>query len=734
MSDATFERLNRLQEADLGTARREEISTADCGFDVRLTRLEVIEASRRSNVPGTIEQQIAHSNRDRLDAWTKHLDNLLDGQSHRLRLKDELRKGNTHDQRPPDRCQRAFRVPTQNIPVINNGRTQNQAVPHGTSSSLVRSDAQSSSSSVYSQNISSPEEFLAEARSVTSRRGPEQEPLIQTPKADVLAKATDRRGENSCLTLMSPNVVKLKEQKDSTQLVAFPAPEDKVESTGHDLGAGSVSTDSPEETPPAASINTTDQAKTEKLDRNPQEPVITRADSTPASRPQRAVGILVDLDSAMESGAAAAMSPALQELEGLDFTQSPGQQSSRSSPLASANRRLDFGGISHEEQQMSSELDNPKATTDAEDEELAEEYRREIDIICQLLERTHLSDTFFSKLTECKEELEARLRQRRDANLETPQSQQVLTPSAPKLEKPEIATPAKALAAVAPEPKETEDVSSAVVENTPTHSRHTSTSRVSAPSSLSPLNARASQFTPKSSLEHQSLSDATFDSSISLRSIPSEVVSASQPESALSEDTAVPATVGTPLPEPQPALIPTFAPIVREASGTGQLFGDHLLPGSRYRQPGQSHLYGDLLLPGRRATPTTITKPTVPETTESVLAKAAALKPAPTTFSIPPPSKPVQTVPKPSPATFAIPPPSKPAKLIDLNSLVNGKAKFSNAASAAVSAPSTTLKTTQKMTSMMESIYAPKPNVVSSSTINVKTGLSASRYSDPKWL
>ncbi|KAL5000733.1 hypothetical protein BDV10DRAFT_199958 [Aspergillus recurvatus] len=729
MAEAAFERLNRLQEADLGTARREEISTTDRGFDVRLTRLEVIEASRRSNVSGTIEQQIAQANRARLDAWTKHLDNLLDGQSHRLRLKDELRKGDAHDQRPPGRSHRAFKDPKQNIPVINNGRTQSLTVPNGTSAS-------SSSSSVYSQKISSPEEFLAEARSVGSRRGPEQESLIQKPKAYVPVKATGRSDEKSCLTPRSPNAVNPKEQKDSTQLTVSTTPEEKAKPTGHDLGAGSVSADSPEETPPTASINTTDPAKTEeKLDPNTQEAAITPMDSTPASRPQRTVGMLVDLDSAMESGAAAAMSPALQELEGLDFTQSPEPQSFQSSPRVSANMRLDFGGISHEEQQMSSGLDNAKATTNIQDEELAEEYRRAIDIICQLLEHTHLSDTFLSKLTECKEELEARLRQRRDPNLETPQSQQVLTPPAPKHEKPEIAAPAKAPEVVAFEPKEPEAVSPAAVECTPTHSRHTSTSRVSTPSSPSRLNAWAPQFAPKSFLEHRSLSDATSDSSINLHPISNEVVSAYQSETASSEDTAVPATVDIPSQEPQHALIPTFAPVVRVTAGTGQLFGDHLLPGNRYRQLEQSHLYGDHLLPGRRVTPTTITKQTVPGTTESVLTKATAPKPAPTNFSISPPSKPVQTAPNPPSATFTIPPPSKPVNNVDPNSLVNSKAKSSNGASAAVSAPaSTTLKVTQKATSMMESIYAPKPNVAPSSTMNVKKGLPALRYSDSKCL
>jgi hypothetical protein len=321
----------------------------------------------------------------------------------------------------------------------------------------------------------------------------------------------------------------------------------------------------------------------------------------------------------MEPGNAAAMSPALQELEGLDFTQSLEPQTSQSPPLASAKRKLDFGRFSHEKQQMSSDLDVPEATTDTEDEGSVEEYRREIDIICQLLQQTHLSDTFLCKLTECKEELEARLRQRRDPKLGTPENQQSLTLPAPESEKPEIAAPVKACKAVAPELKEPQVVRPVVNDYTPTHGRNTSTPRVSIPLSPSRLNVSMLQFTPKSFSKQKSFSDATSDY-ISLGPIVDDAVSATQSESALSEDTVVLATVDTPSPESQPACISLLKSVAQEISGTGHLFGDHLLPGSEYRQPEQSHLYGDHLLPGQRVTPTTIYKQTVPGTTEFALA------------------------------------------------------------------------------------------------------------------
>ncbi|KAL4763269.1 uncharacterized protein BDW70DRAFT_166255 [Aspergillus foveolatus] len=723
MAEAASERLNRLQEADLGTARREEISTADRDSKTWLTRLDVIEASRRSNVQGTIEQQLAQANRDRLNAWTKHLDDLLDGQSHRLRLEKELRGGNTYDQQTPDRGQRAPKGPTQNKTATHNAKLQNQAVPHGTlaTSFLLRSDVHSSSRSsrVYLQKISSPEEFLR--RLGVSRRGPEQKSLIQKPKAKVSAKTTDRCGKNACRTPRSPNV-----------LTISMTPEDKVEDkfgpTNHDLGAGLVGTESPRETPPTASINTTGQAKTgEKLKTNPQEPVATPMDSTPASRPQRVVGTLVDLNSSMESGNAAAMSPALQELDGLDFTQSLEPQTSQSSTLAIAKSKLDFGRFSHEKQQMPSDLDVPEATTNTEDEESADEYRREIDIICQLLQQTHLSNTFLCKLTECKEELEVRLRQRRDPKLGTPQKQQSLTLPAPGSEKPEIAAPVKACKAAAPEPKEPQFVRPVVNDNTPTPSRNTPTPRVSIPSTPSRLNVSAQQFTPNSFFKQKSFSDAASDS-ISLEPIADEVVSATQSESASSEDTLVLATVDTPSPESQCSYTSIFKSVAQEISGTGHLFGDHLLPGSEYRQPKQSHLYGNHLLPGQRVTPTTIYKQTVPETTEFALAKAAVSKPAPAVFSFSPPNKQGQTAPKPSPANFTIPLPSESIKIVDPNILVNSIAKSSNGASAALGAPSsTTLTTAQKTTSMMKSIYAPKLKVAPPSIMDVKKGLSASQ-------
>ncbi|KAE8146699.1 hypothetical protein BDV25DRAFT_143452 [Aspergillus avenaceus] len=95
------ERLQRLQMADLGTARREYISTVD--DRTKRTRLEDIEASRESNRAGTEAQRLAQQHKEQLSNWKnvfknigdtndlEHLDDLLDGQSHRLSLSAAVR-------------------------------------------------------------------------------------------------------------------------------------------------------------------------------------------------------------------------------------------------------------------------------------------------------------------------------------------------------------------------------------------------------------------------------------------------------------------------------------------------------------------------------------------------------------------------------------------------------------------------------------------------------------------
>ena len=56
-------------QADLGTARREYVSTVDDSRKRIHAELDDIERHRLSNIPGTIEQKKAEANRPLLNAW-----------------------------------------------------------------------------------------------------------------------------------------------------------------------------------------------------------------------------------------------------------------------------------------------------------------------------------------------------------------------------------------------------------------------------------------------------------------------------------------------------------------------------------------------------------------------------------------------------------------------------------------------------------------------------------------
>ncbi|GIK03674.1 hypothetical protein Aspvir_007748 [Aspergillus viridinutans] len=98
MDEEAIERLKRLQMEDLGTLRREYISTVDTK-KFRNIRLEDIEATRMINVAGSDAARLAQANQARLNAWAnahkdlgdpadqEPLDHLLNGQSHRLGLR-----------------------------------------------------------------------------------------------------------------------------------------------------------------------------------------------------------------------------------------------------------------------------------------------------------------------------------------------------------------------------------------------------------------------------------------------------------------------------------------------------------------------------------------------------------------------------------------------------------------------------------------------------------------------
>ncbi|KAJ9297912.1 hypothetical protein DTO271G3_4133 [Paecilomyces variotii] len=104
MDPLSERRLQELQMADLGTARREYISTVDKPNRFANVRLEEVEASRISNRKGSDAQLMAEKNKTKLAAWAnvyqeigdtgdlEDLDRLMDGQSHRAQLTATIRE------------------------------------------------------------------------------------------------------------------------------------------------------------------------------------------------------------------------------------------------------------------------------------------------------------------------------------------------------------------------------------------------------------------------------------------------------------------------------------------------------------------------------------------------------------------------------------------------------------------------------------------------------------------
>lgn len=56
-------------QEDLGTARREYISTVDTNNKIRNVTIEAIEAAREANKKGSAVHRLAEKNKDSLNAW-----------------------------------------------------------------------------------------------------------------------------------------------------------------------------------------------------------------------------------------------------------------------------------------------------------------------------------------------------------------------------------------------------------------------------------------------------------------------------------------------------------------------------------------------------------------------------------------------------------------------------------------------------------------------------------------
>ncbi|KAL3468290.1 hypothetical protein BJX64DRAFT_245474 [Aspergillus heterothallicus] len=426
------------------------------------------------------------------------------------------------------------------------------------------------------------------------------------------------------------------------------------------------------------------------------------------------------------------MSPALEELKGLDFTQFAEPLDTGLSGRPSANRKLDF------EKRPNIEVDNAEANLDVIDEELAAEYRREIDEICDLLKRTTLTDTFSSRLTELKAELELMLRLRQVSKSDAEDNQQLCTSKAPVPKDPETSAPA-----LLP------DVPRA---NGESHSPSTDT-----PRSHSRLNAAAPQFTPQAFTQYRSTSDATStDSSVSFEHTPSKVLRPPQVEGAVNDWSNIIISQSQhiqKLPETPPGTaLAGSTLIVSRVPNSGHIFGDHLLPGGRTRKPieikrpeeakkleaaekpVESHIIGDHLLPGRRTSQPSAVKASVRPAVSSVLSQAAAPKPGLISFSIP-------AQPIPASSSNA----SSTTKALNGFTLTSSRSAF-NSSTLCLRPNNTTARTdpsnsssTKPAPAILESIHAPKSKpqdaVVSAAPKTTPSGgLQVSRYADPKWL
>ncbi|KAK2763998.1 hypothetical protein FQN54_009617 [Arachnomyces sp. PD_36] len=103
-SDRDKERLQQLlQMDDLGSRRRDIISTEDTRTKYNRVSLDQINAQRAINQVGSKVQQLAEQNKEKLNSWSnawkdigddvdlEDLDPLMNGQSHRARLADQVR-------------------------------------------------------------------------------------------------------------------------------------------------------------------------------------------------------------------------------------------------------------------------------------------------------------------------------------------------------------------------------------------------------------------------------------------------------------------------------------------------------------------------------------------------------------------------------------------------------------------------------------------------------------------
>ncbi|UDD58396.1 hypothetical protein AFCA_005841 [Aspergillus flavus] len=410
------ERLSRLQMEDLGTARREHISTTD-SRKVKKARLEDIEATRLSNQPGTEAQRLAEQNRQQLTEWKnvfqklgdtddlENLDELLNGQSHRLQLRAALHGSGSYDSGRSLKATDDYPKPSEALLSASTRGSRSRGRGGGIAGTRGRGDIRAVTVSTVNlpRLLSPPECFLEEARKLLQRVSETAPATTQNesnlPSAPSTASPRENRMEQPITTqkaLLSNTKAVASHDEPASVTTLTIAPHENPEPQ---LSAAQVTADrvikdnlseNAESTIVISKTTRKDQSASESVLKTPEESLLDLS-STPPTK-----------DSFMRDDNLI-MSPSLQELEGLEFMQSltntPG---STSSPIVQRPE-------CEEPLKSTAFEEKSSATTQADEDGACDKFQRDIEMLCKLMASTSLSDKHRESLEECKAELEAKL-------------------------------------------------------------------------------------------------------------------------------------------------------------------------------------------------------------------------------------------------------------------------------------------------------------------------------------
>ncbi|PWY86215.1 hypothetical protein BO70DRAFT_428265 [Aspergillus heteromorphus CBS 117.55] len=615
MDPEVADRLRRLQMEDLGSARREYISTADGRNDMRV-RMEDIEASREVNIPGSDAHRRARVNQTQLADWAnvgntlddtedlEQLDSLLNGQSHRLNLRAAIREN--RGQFNPQLPRAVVRLPGAALP-------RSSSLSLGRGGGVAGTRGRDTRHSSLKEGISKPGHRGAPAPA-PPRRDPaadrsnyytshrdgnasKREESVRIQRGQMHTRKPTSRPQRPTRTftpeLCTPEVFMafLRGKNDKKTMEATPVGDQTISDDDRSLikqkpsvavGAGERQTSSNEEVVPQAQApkkdknltltmqapSQTDKSISELTPTQVQKKELPKSSLPMAIAPPElkleeasvsmseigrstavkdATDVLVDftLTPPQRPTATPIMSPSFEDLRGLEFRQDFDEARTRQpSPevlLPYKMRRESSASLKTNTTSTVEHGSVPSVQSDLPKSPSVESVKRELDMVCQLIESFSLSEDRREVLRSCKIELEEKLRKIKKLTAETQgkwesQTQVVRTQS--------------------------EEGSKAVLQDTPKQKADTYiTQAIEGPGSQSRLNVEAPPFFPQT---HRSPAE-----SISSDSTPMQTPSRRPSQSCL--------------PDPQEKHI----------------FGDHLLPG-RPSNPPERHIFGDHLLPGRR--------------------------------------------------------------------------------------------------------------------------------------